>query len=389
MSVERSDRPIFCERIIYCFEKCLRLMKVLIANDRELIRAGMVPILKKLGDDVEIVEASNFSSAFRIATEEKGGVSLILVDLMMPEMKGSEGVSALCERLPETPIVVLSAIGDHENVVSAIDAGAAGYITETLPGEIILNALRLVLSGGKYLPLSLLDKMDPAMTTNAETASKEGIPKTAPPLFLGGKEEGVQTMEQSPGKQPEDAFSSLTTNLRLSRSLPNVSRGKPQPIKWRAELSVDQGIIDADHRYVIATINRFRERVGSFKTSDDALETLKDVRFYVEKHFTREETLLRMSRYPYLHALQQQHSYLIKTLDNVIAEIKPATGFGQKWQTKRGGNDINTAGEQLGQFIGDWFIDHVIKTDVRMKPYVAKMKDHAAKMEKLETYRRK
>ncbi len=119
-----------------------------------------------------------------------------------------------------------------------------------------------------------------------------------------------------------------------------------------------------------------------------SVETLKDVRFYVKKHFTREESLLRMSSYPYLHALQQ-HSYLIKTLDDVIAEIKPTTGFGQKWQTKKGGNDINTVGEQLGQFIGDWFIDHVIKTDVRMKPYVAKMRDHAAKMEKLETYRRK
>lgn len=388
MSVDRSDLQIVCERIIYCFEKCLRLMKVLIANDHELIRAGMVPILKKLGDDVEIVEASNFSSAFRIATEEKGGVSLILVDLMMPEMKGSEGVSALCERLPETPIVVLSAIEDRENVVSAIDAGAAGYITETMPGEVILNALRLVLSGGKYLPLSLLDKMDPAMTTNTKTASKEGIPKTIPPLFQGGKEEGVRTTEQSPGKQPEDAFSSLTTNLRSSRSLPNVIRGKPQPIKWRAKLSVDQGIIDADHRYLIAMINRFREKIGSFKTSDDALEILKDLRFYVEKHFAREEELLRISKFPFLNAQQHQHSFLIKTIDNAIAETKP-TGFGQKWQAKKGGNDINTVGEQLGQFIGDWFINHVLKTDVRIKPYVAKMKNCAAKMEKLESHRRK
>ncbi len=224
------------------------------------------------------------------------------------------------------------------------------------------------------------------MTTNTETASKEGISKTILPLFLGRKEEGVRTMEQSPAIDSVQSSDQAIYDAAVDE-LRKMSRAV-QSIKWRTELSIDQGIIDADHRYVIATINRFQEKIGSFKKSDDALEILKDVRFYIEKHFAREEKLLRAARFPFLDAQQHEHSYLIKTIDDAIAEIKPI-GFGQKWQAKKGETDINTAGEQFGQFVGDWFINHVIKTDFRMKPYVAKMKDRAATMEKLETYRRK
>ena len=74
----------------------------------------------------------------------------------MPGMPWHESLRRLKENNPDTPIVVLSAVTEPENVLQAVDIGASGFIPKTSSNKIILSALHLILAGGLYLPSELL-----------------------------------------------------------------------------------------------------------------------------------------------------------------------------------------------------------------------------------------
>lgn len=130
-------------------------MRILLADDHTLFRKGLTYILDELGSDVEVVEAGSFAEV-ETACEQSADFDLILLDLRMPGMSDMRSVEHLTATLPETPIVVISALEDRSNVFTALEAGAAGYIPKTLSSDVLLSALRLVLAGGIFIPQSIL-----------------------------------------------------------------------------------------------------------------------------------------------------------------------------------------------------------------------------------------
>jgi DNA-binding NarL/FixJ family response regulator len=133
-------------------------MKILIADDHELFRDGLRHVLEQLGSNLTIIEASDFSQAVGLATSEEA-IDIVLLDLAMPGMPWSEGLQALRDALPEgVPVIVLSASDDRRHVLQAVNLGAAGFIPKTSSSRVMLSALKLVLSGGVYLPPALLDQ---------------------------------------------------------------------------------------------------------------------------------------------------------------------------------------------------------------------------------------
>ena len=131
------------------------MLKILIADDHELFLDGLRMVLSDIDDDVSIETVHNHMELQEKA-DGKAHFDLILTDLAMPGMNWHESLRLVKERYPETPIVVLSAVSDPENVMQAIDIGASGFIPKTSSSKIILSALHLVLSGGLYLPSELL-----------------------------------------------------------------------------------------------------------------------------------------------------------------------------------------------------------------------------------------
>ena len=91
----------------------------------------------------------------------------------MPVQPRHESLRLLKDHYPNTPIVVLSAVTDTENVLQAIDIGASGFIPKTSSSKIILSALHLILSGGLYLPSELLN-----LTGKVETSAAHNGPLT-------------------------------------------------------------------------------------------------------------------------------------------------------------------------------------------------------------------
>lgn len=131
-------------------------MKILIADDHELFLKGLELILSDLDKKVEISLAHDYSEIFNILEEEQK-FDLIVTDLAMPGANWLDALKYIHSKLPETPIVILSAVFDKEIVQKTIEIGAAGYIPKTSSNAVIMGAVRLVLSGGAYIPPELLN----------------------------------------------------------------------------------------------------------------------------------------------------------------------------------------------------------------------------------------
>lgn len=144
------------------------MVKILLADDHALVREGLRHVLCRLDSDAVIVEAADCDEALQIA-ERHMDFDVALLDVAMPGMDGLEGIGRLRQRLPSTPIVMLSASEDAGLVREALQRGAQGFIPKSSTGNVMLSALRLIFSGGVYLPPSLL--CQPSVPTNVAPAT--------------------------------------------------------------------------------------------------------------------------------------------------------------------------------------------------------------------------
>lgn len=131
-------------------------MRVVLADDHELVRNGLRFYLERLAPEVAVVEASTLEEALTAA--KTASTDLIILDLAMPGMNGTAGVEQMRARHPNIPLVVLSGRTGREDILGALNRGANGYLPKTLSGKAMLAALRLVLSGETFVPSILMDE---------------------------------------------------------------------------------------------------------------------------------------------------------------------------------------------------------------------------------------
>ncbi len=131
-------------------------MKILIVDDHALIRGALHNVLEQLKPEAAIFEASNSRQALHVV-EQHPDVSLILLDINLPDRDGLSVLAELRERDATIAIIVLSAADDQDTVKHAFKLGALGFIPKTTEREVMLNAIQLVLSGGIYIPSEILD----------------------------------------------------------------------------------------------------------------------------------------------------------------------------------------------------------------------------------------
>jgi DNA-binding NarL/FixJ family response regulator len=130
-------------------------VKVLIADDHPLVRDALARTVCELDAAVQVQQAGDFDALLKLAAD--GAADLALVDLNMPGMDGVEGLRRLRQLAPTLPVVVASGQEDAPTVRAVLAAGAVGFIPKSERSELLLGALRLVLSGGTYVPRSLID----------------------------------------------------------------------------------------------------------------------------------------------------------------------------------------------------------------------------------------
>ena len=131
------------------------IFRIVIADDHALVRGGLVQLVKLVEENVEIVETNDFQTTLDFLTEGNP-VDLLLLDLLMPGMSGMDGIKQICKDWPEVPVIVVSAREHVAAIRSALAAGAMGYIPKTSSPDVMMSAIKLVLSGGVYVPPHVL-----------------------------------------------------------------------------------------------------------------------------------------------------------------------------------------------------------------------------------------
>ncbi len=135
-------------------------MKFVLVDDHFLIREALRGVLKELDDGATILEASSWRDASRLL-EECSEVALVLLDLGLPDRDGFSALEEARNRYPRIPVVILSAKCDRDNVEKALELGAVGFISKSGERKVMLSALRLVFSGGVYIPPEILARREP------------------------------------------------------------------------------------------------------------------------------------------------------------------------------------------------------------------------------------
>jgi DNA-binding NarL/FixJ family response regulator len=126
-------------------------MKILLIDDHALFRDALRGLLRELVDDATVFEAPDSRQAMRLI-DQHPDLHLILLDLNPPDRDGFAVLADLRKRYVTISIVVLSAFHDRESILRALDLGVLGFFPKSAPREVMANALRLIFSGGRYVP---------------------------------------------------------------------------------------------------------------------------------------------------------------------------------------------------------------------------------------------
>lgn len=156
------------------------MIKVLIADDQELIR-GSLRIVLRGEEDIEVVAlAANGIEAMELYKQHEPDV--VLMDIHMPEMDGIEATQNIMERYPSTRIVMLTTFHDMDYVREALAAGAVGYLLKAMQPEDLAASIRLV-NNGETLINQDIAKIMVAEWTSGSASSKRKERKETKPLY--------------------------------------------------------------------------------------------------------------------------------------------------------------------------------------------------------------
>jgi DNA-binding NarL/FixJ family response regulator len=133
------------------------MIRVLLADDHPLIRAGLKAILQTVGGIEVTGEAHDSESA--LASVVRPGFDVLVLDLSMPGLSGLELLRAVRNAAPRLPVLILSSQEESEYGVRAIRIGAAGYINKARIADDIIVAVRTVARGGRFISAALAEAL--------------------------------------------------------------------------------------------------------------------------------------------------------------------------------------------------------------------------------------
>lgn len=137
----------------------------LVTDDHSIFRSGLKLTIQSIYPDAVVYEAASAAES-EARLNQAGDVDLVLLDLTLPDSEGLDLLARLREQCPATPFAVISASEDRDLVQEAMDLGALGFLPKSSSNAVISGAIRLMLSGGAYIPPELLNA--PATQANID-----------------------------------------------------------------------------------------------------------------------------------------------------------------------------------------------------------------------------
>ena len=210
------------------------VMNVVIADDHPLIREGLRKILTTEPDMRVVGEANNVVELLKQL--ERLTVNIVLLDITMPGESGLDALKELHQKYPHVPVLILSIHPEQRFAVRALKAGASGYIMKQSAVEELVQAIRKVVSGGKYVSAALAEQL----ATELDTVSDKPLHET-----LSDREFQVMRLIASGKKSHEIAeelsVSLSTVNTYRSRILEKMTMQSNVEL---ARYAIENGLIE-------------------------------------------------------------------------------------------------------------------------------------------------
>ena len=154
-------------------------MKYLIVDDHALVAGALTLLLEDRDPEADVHTAATADAALELVDRE-GDADLLILDLSLPGVTGTELMEEIVRRQPMLKILVVSGLADQESIMRVLQLGAAGFVPKSLDTELLSSAIVFVLKGGVYIPSKLLteSQKDGFFT---RTAARLKAPESAPP----------------------------------------------------------------------------------------------------------------------------------------------------------------------------------------------------------------
>lgn len=130
-------------------------MKVLICDDHKIVREGLKQILRQMDEITFIGEAGDGSDVIRILKDEF--FHLVILDISLPSMTGIDVLQIVKEKHPEIMVFMLSMHPQKQYAIKALKLGASGYLTKDAAAEELIDAVRIVINGSKFISPAFAD----------------------------------------------------------------------------------------------------------------------------------------------------------------------------------------------------------------------------------------
>ena len=154
-------------------------MKYLIVDDHALVAGALTLRREDRDPEADVHTAATADAALELVDRE-GDADLLILDLSLPGVTGTELMEEIVRRQPMLKILVVSGLADQESIMRVLQLGAAGFVPKSLDTELLSSAIDFVLKGGVYIPSKLLteSQKDGFFT---RTAARLKAPESAPP----------------------------------------------------------------------------------------------------------------------------------------------------------------------------------------------------------------
>lgn len=149
------------------------MIRVLIADDHAIVREGLKRILADDHEMETVAEAADGLQAARLVREHKPDV--VLLDISMPDRSGIDALADIQSASPDTRILMLSMHPEDQYAIRCLRDGADGYLTKESAPELLLDAIRKIHSGGKYVSPLLAEKLAVNLNSGPDTAPHERL----------------------------------------------------------------------------------------------------------------------------------------------------------------------------------------------------------------------
>lgn len=149
------------------------IKRIMLVDDHQIVRAGLKQIFAECTDIVVEAEASSGTEALELLRAKP--VDGVLLDLSMPDRSGIDVLRRMRGERADLPILILSMHAEEQYAMNVLKAGANGYIAKSSPPAEILKAVRMVLTGKKYVSPALAQQLATAFTSDVHGAPHEKL----------------------------------------------------------------------------------------------------------------------------------------------------------------------------------------------------------------------